>query len=654
MDTGKEEKVGFWNSIRTKLIVVMIAVAAVPLLISVMVSYFNSTHKAVEDAEEINKAQCSAILNQFTTIIEKNMTALQSVAASVDVQNYVMQNADAPSDEELLVFISNVDKNMDDGNITVITGADGMQILRASGKLVDVSSREYFKKAMAGTLYVSDVIVSTSTGVRQITFAAPIYGPDGSTVIGIAQRNYDLNEMHKFLAAASSDAFVADRTGLVAAHAQYEITPDNEEDRSQSRFMTSGLSQETYLSTNTGKGYNAIVSYQKEPKTNWTICVAQNEATVYSQARRSAMVVVIIGVVMLIIAVFIAFSMARSFTKPVEAINSSLSELAEGRFQPVDGFDGRKDEFGIMVRSNNTVIGKLQAIVSDIKQSAVAVGASSGELADTSQQISQTADDVANAVQEIATGATQQADEIQSATQNIGNIEEAVSNVQESTGSLTALAGRMQSVSQESAHSLDDLRRSSENMSEAIVDISAKISATSQAVENINKKVEAITGIATQTNLLALNASIEAARAGDAGKGFAVVAEEIRQEMDVLLRESQAAVSMAGDVQKTNSEQQKVLAATVESVNMMIEDIAETVTGVQSISDNADSCVSAKDVVVDAMGSLSAISEENAASSQETGASMQELSATVTTLAGSANALRDISDKLNEEMAFFQ
>ena len=124
--------------------------------------------------------------------------------------------------------------------------------------------------------------------------------------------------------------------------------------------------------------------------------------------------------------------------------------------------------------------------------------------------------------------------------------------------------------------------------------------------------------------------------------------------MDVLLRESQAAVSMAGDVQKTNSEQQKVLAATVESVNMMIEDIAETVTGVQSISDNADSCVSAKDVVVDAMGSLSAISEENAASSQETGASMQELSATVTTLAGSANALRDISDKLNEEMAFFQ
>ena len=33
---------------------------------------------------------------------------------------------------------------------------------------------------------------------------------------------------------------------------------------------------------------------------------------------------------------------------------------------------------------------------------------------------------------------------------------------------------------------------------------------------------------------------------------------------------------------------------------------------------------------------------------------MQELSATVTTLAGSANALKDIAEKLNEDMKFFK
>ena len=54
------------------------------------------------------------------------------------------------------------------------------------------------------------------------------------------------------------------------------------------------------------------------------------------------------------------------------------------------------------------------------------------------------------------------------------------------------------------------------------------------------------------------------------------------------------------------------------------------------------------------MDSLSAISEENAASTEETSASMEELSATVTTLATSANDLKTIAEQLNEDMKFFK
>jgi methyl-accepting chemotaxis protein len=64
--------------------------------------------------------------------------------------------------------------------------------------------------------------------------------------------------------------------------------------------------------------------------------------------------------------------------------------------------------------------------------------------------------------------------------------------------------------------------------------------------------------------------------------------------------------------------------------------------------------VGAKDIVVDAMESLSAISQQNAASTEQTSASMEELNETISTLAESAEDLNGISKKLDEKLAFFK
>jgi methyl-accepting chemotaxis protein len=205
-------------------------------------------------------------------------------------------------------------------------------------------------------------------------------------------------------------------------------------------------------------------------------------------------------------------------------------------------------------------------------------------------------------------------------------------------------------------------------MQESIIAISDKISATQNAVANINEHVEGISEIAEQTNLLSLNASIEAARAGDAGRGFAVVAEEIRtladesenmaqkihEVMAVLLEQSSEAVEAAKEIIETNQKQQVALEETLASVQGMISDIDQTAVSVATISEETTNCVKSNRVVSDAMTSLSAISEENAASTETTGASVEELSATVTTLAESANNLKDIAEKLDEEISFFQ
>jgi methyl-accepting chemotaxis protein len=429
----------------------------------------------------------------------------------------------------------------------------------------------------------------------------------------------------------------------------------------------------TFSSTNTqvaGKAYFVAYVPVKDASGN-VVSMAftgVSRESVEGKITKSILFMVLVAFIVLLFSIVAAIYLSGGMAGAISQINTSIEHLSNGEFVKAEKYLDRSDELGVCLNNTNSLIDTLDEIVSDIRKSANSVSSSSTSLSDMADQISHTAEDVSNAVQEIASGATQQADEIQNAATNVGRIGDAVGNVQNSTNELDGLAGKMKEASEVSGKSLESLKNSSNEMTAKIDEISTTIQRTQDAVNNISSKVEGITSIATQTNLLSLNASIEAARAGEAGKGFAVVAgeigklaedsrlmaDEIKKEMEILLEEANAAVSAADDVRQGNIDQQEALEGTIVSINGMLDDINSTVGGVKTISEGAEQCENSKNAVVDTMSALSAISQENAASSEETGASMQELSATVTTLAENASDLRDIAEKLTEDLAFFK
>ena len=673
-NSGKKAQstISFRDSIKTKLIFIMVLLVAVPLIVSILISYQSSTSKAKEDALDNLEAKCRLVETEFQEIVNRNIAALQtfSVAPSTTtyIENYGTEENPIP-DEVMLAQMDAINEFMADDNISVILSkASGDQLLRSDrSELANISDRDYFQEATStGEPAISNVVVSKSNGNRITIVCVPIFNEAHTQVIGTIQRSFDLNNLHEFLAENVSDGYITDRAGMMVAHAQFEITPEDEYDLSSYEFI--GSTETSGLMTAKFDGSLTYMSWTREPISGYVVVVSKQNAEIMSSAIKSALIVVVIGVVLLIIAIIISLMIATSFTKPIVAVTASITELADGGFKKIKGYSKRKDEFGEIVRSTNSVIDRLSSIVHSIKMSAATVTTSSEDLADMANQIAATTDTVANAVQEIATGAVQQAEEIQQAAENVGKITDAVSGVQNSTDNMENLAGKMKQASETSSQSLNNLQISSSEMTDKIEEITKTISATKDAVANINERVEGISGIAAQTNLLSLNASIEAARAGEAGKGFAVVAEEIRKladdsdsmaqdiraEMDILLKQSEAAVAAANLVKQGNLEQQEAIGGTLESVNGMLEDIDGTVEGVRDIAGGATTCVDSNEVVSDAMSSLSAISQENAASSETTGASVQELSATVSSLANSADNLKDIAVKLNEEVSFFK
>ncbi len=666
------ERAGLFGSIKNKLICFMGLICVVPLAIAVIISVITTNNVSRDDAKKYNLERAQVIETAFDYNMTANFRAMEQLAGARSTREF-MKN---PTDEAMLAAavaqLQTLEVKFADGNSSVLTGADGQNVARSRGDFTNIAEREYFKQAMAGNEYLSELSVSKTTGARIIVPAVPVYDDDGKTVLGILSRNYDVSYLHETLAAGADEGqriYIVGKDGSLIADSAKEITAEDDvklDNTTAFKESQAGSKEGSYIEKEDGVKY--VTSYVNMPSSGWTVIVSTEYSLVMAASRKAVILLLVIGIVLVVIAVAIAVLIGGSINKPIAEINESIGLLANGEFKDIDIGANRRDEFGAVIRNTNSVIDRLRDIVDSIRATAEDLENDSTEVANTATEISSAMDGVSNAVQEIASGAVQQADEIQQANENMMAIS---SNIEGVTGDANGLAQTAQVMNTDSRSSQDELKNleySSNQMAESIDRITEVIIATSKAVDRISEKVAMIDSIASQTSLLSLNASIEAARAGEAGKGFSVVASEIgklatdsatsaseiQMEMEKLLAQSQEAVRVAEDVANTNRTQHTTINNTVNSIQNLIGGIQTTVSGVDHINYNAAACNDSKDVVVDAMTNISAISEENAAATEHTSATIEELNATVASLATEAATLKEHADTLVDEMSFFK
>jgi len=295
-----------------------------------------------------------------------------------------------------------------------------------------------------------------------------------------------------------------------------------------------------------------------------------------------------IGLGAFLLALLLAWVIARGISKPIVAITGTMERLAKGEMTVAVVGTDRMDEVGGMARALNVFKGGL--LEAEGLRSEQAAAARRAE-AEKKAALTQMADAFEGNVKDVVEAVSSSATEMEASARTMSGTAEQSSQrssaVAAASGKASSNVQTVAAAAEELAASIAEIARQVEAatlVSHKAVDqvktTNGSIEGLAVAAQKIGDVVKLINDIANQTNLLALNATIEAARAGDAGKGFAVVASEVKSLATQTAKATEEIAGQIGAIQGATAgavQAIKGIGGTIDEIHTIATTIASAV-----------------------------------------------------------------------------
>ncbi len=396
-------------------------------------------------------------------------------------------------------------------------------------------------------------------------------------------------------------------------------------------------------------------------------CGAIPHSEIVASANSIKVLTVVVVVVSAICSVLLGIWVATSYAKAMKRTMAGLDKVARGDLT-AKMKTKRTDEFGALVVCANKTVTNMKSMVEQTSVAAGHVGESAAGVDDTSAKLLTATQNITNSIMEIRNGIVQQAEDSERCLIQSEELGERINEVKADAGAIGELALDAKTAVENGMEAIGVLETKGEETASITKRITVDMDALAEESHSIGKIIGVINDIAEQTNLLSLNASIEAARAGEAGRGFAVVADEIRRLAEQSVQAANEIAGIVNGIKKqtegtaqTVAQAEEIVASQSVALKNAIslfknigENVEEMSARLEHISDGVDRIGEAQTVTVDAISSISAVSEETSAASEEVQNMVDLQLKAVEDLSEASTELNDEARKLQEALQAFR
>jgi methyl-accepting chemotaxis protein len=672
------------KSLQARLLRAFIPVFVISFLVLSFTSYYLSQKSLSKNTRETAIAVSSRYADQIRSCMDSISNYLEIISG--------MEVIKAGEDRAQIVSIlSGVFDKIGMFDVLFFVWPDGSAI-RSVNTSFNAGEREYFKKVLTtGESYVSDVMISSSSGKPSVVVCEPVM--DNGRLVGMLGATYNLERLGPILDSVkfkdSGYGFIVDRNGLVISDARHpsvvgklnisekKVSPEaglssRELDDKLLKFFrdtSSTWSGEIFGDFSfEGRELEGVFSpISLQGGQHWAVVVAAPLSEVRSDLTALSRIMLLLSAVFIVAGLIFVVTISRRVVAPIVLIRDECMVLASGdlREREVKVYSG--DETSQLAEGFLSMKNSLTSLIKQVKYQAEILAASSETVTAGSQSCANAAGEVSRAMAKISTGAKNQAHSTENVLNIAHNISDTAQEVLNVTRQVNEIASSATREVKEGQASVDgamsqmlEIGRGSSGLQKAITDLS-------EGSREISEIVNLISSVAQQTNLLALNAAIEASRAGDHGKGFAVVADEVRKlaessknatrQISELISKNQSNMEQAVEAARSG---ERGVAAGIEAVSTTGRIFSEIAASIVSLSDQiADVSSSIEKIaagnqeLVASISEIEKISKDNLNEVDHASSGSEHQAASTQQIASSSQNLAALAAELREDTASF-